>query len=122
VTRPTRPLSAAGAWPDPPQVPQGPRPEPLPGPGAPRTWPATASTAAAAKLRALHPATDWPAMPAGWYADPGPITVPLSPCCGAQPGDRHDGCWGWAGATTYVDFDQPMTPPPHAGLTPAVDR
>jgi hypothetical protein len=112
VTRPTWPLSAADAWPDPPQIPPGPRPEPLPKPGAPRTWPATASTEAAAKLRAQHPATSWPAMPAGWTADPGPHTVAVKTCCESLDSDACD-CWT---AKTYGAFDQPIVLPPHSSL------
>jgi hypothetical protein len=65
--------------------------------GGPRTWPATSSTSAAARYRAQHPATSYPAMPAGWTAD---------------PGDVHD-CWT---ARTYAAFDQPIVLPPHSTL------
>lgn len=84
-----------------------------PWPGGPRTWPTTASTEAAARLRAAHPATSYPPMPAGWTADPGPITVPVCGPCEAIAGDQHD-CWR---ARSYAAFDQPTTLPPHAGLT-----
>jgi hypothetical protein len=94
-----------------PLPPKLPTPPPSP-PGPPRTWPATSSTSAAARYRALHPATSYPAMPAGWSADPGPITVPVTGCCGALPGDVHD-CWT---ARTYAAFDQPIVLPPHSSL------
>lgn len=47
------------------------------------------------------------------------VTVQLSGCCGALPGDVCD-CASWM-AETYAAFDAPIRLPFHAGLAPATD-
>lgn len=88
-----------------PTTPPDPRPS---GPGGP--WPDP--------IPPRRPAS--PVGPCGWPPSARVITVPVSDCCGALPGDE-DPCADWA-AEVRIAFDAPVILPPHApGLAPLTD-